>query len=1109
MNIKLFLFTLLFLLPPVSHADIVSGLLSHYKFDEGSGTTAGDSAGSFAGTLMNGPTWTTGKVGSGAIQFDGADDYIAFSNLKLSNQFTFSFWARTEGVAVSSPFSVMAGQWGTYISDCSQNASFLSVTTMVGGQENVGGSACARTGAWTHYAGTYNGSVARLYVNGAETGALNKTGTVNSNFLSFSIGRFSGGGYHFSGAVDDVRLYNRALFASEVTELYNLGTGGGGTTAGDTTAPSVPSGLSAAAVSTTAIDLSWTASTDAVGVTGYKIYRGGVQIGTSVTNSYSDTGLVASTFYSYTVSANDAAGNNSSQSSSASATTQTPPPSTPDTQAPSVPANVISSGSAYNQVSLSWSASTDTGGGVVAGYKIFRNGTQIGTAGVASYTDSTVSPSTSYSYTVSAYDNASPANNSAQSSAVSVTTSGAPVAGAGEDIYVANISQGANNGTSCANARDTVWLNAWNSIDGSTLAWSQVKATDGRVGPGDTLHLCGTIGKQLIVRGSGTSGNPITILFEPSAKISIDLAQPRQNEAINVSGRNWITIDGGSNGIIEALNNGTDSNKVGFNGITAESVSHLTVKNLTIRNIYVRNVTMPPWGRDNARLGGGISSSGSDISILNNSLSDADTLISSSCTSGTDRNLVIKNNKILRSNHGITLGSGGPSNCFLDNVIIADNIIDGEDTWENDSNPYYYDSQGVKVPTVSSGDIGIHRNGIIIFNESPTYGGGISNVKIYRNYINQGKYPKSEGAGTGAIFLISYKPAQAVNINIFNNLFKNVAPQHWGNGFIVTGGDGIFIANNTFVGWNVNGKTGGGSIAVSGRNIHIYNNLKYNAPGLALAYARVDPGPSPFGTMFSDYNLYSGSEDGAFGINPGGIYNTFAGWKAYSSNFDPHSKFALPLLDANYRPTASDTEARGKGMNLTSYCASLPELCKDYSGTPRPATGPWDIGAYEYYSGQPVTPPVVAPPVTTSPVVTPSVAPTPPPSQVSSPSTGNLGGQAPASSPTPSPVSSPLPTSNSQLPTSSFTLSLFKIGTGTGTVTSSVGGISCLPTQMSGGTCVSSSLPSGTSVTLPATPSTGSTFSGWVSGGCAGSAPCTRALTGNTSVNAIFMLLPS
>ena len=89
----------------------------------------------------------------------------------------------------------------------------------------------------------------------------------------------------------------------------------------DVTAPSTPTGLSATAVSTSQIDLSWTASTDNVAVTGYRIYRDSVFITTSAGTTYSDTGLSSNTTYSYTVSATDAASNESSQSSSASATT--------------------------------------------------------------------------------------------------------------------------------------------------------------------------------------------------------------------------------------------------------------------------------------------------------------------------------------------------------------------------------------------------------------------------------------------------------------------------------------------------------------------------------------------------------------------------------------------------------------------------------------------------------------------------------------------------------------------------------------------------------------------------------------------------------------------
>lgn len=93
----------------------------------------------------------------------------------------------------------------------------------------------------------------------------------------------------------------------------------------DTTAPSVPTGLSATAVSSNQIDLSWNASTDNVAVTGYRIYRDNAFVGSASGLTYSDTGLSASTLYSYVVSAIDAASNESARSSTSTATTLAAP----------------------------------------------------------------------------------------------------------------------------------------------------------------------------------------------------------------------------------------------------------------------------------------------------------------------------------------------------------------------------------------------------------------------------------------------------------------------------------------------------------------------------------------------------------------------------------------------------------------------------------------------------------------------------------------------------------------------------------------------------------------------------------------------------------------
>ncbi|MCX8131224.1 MAG: PA14 domain-containing protein [Clostridia bacterium] len=91
----------------------------------------------------------------------------------------------------------------------------------------------------------------------------------------------------------------------------------------DTQAPSVPSGLTASAVSSTQINLRWNSSTDNAGIAGYKIYRNGTHIGTVTSGtSYSDGGLTANTTYVYTILAFDASGNSSAQSAPIVAATQ-------------------------------------------------------------------------------------------------------------------------------------------------------------------------------------------------------------------------------------------------------------------------------------------------------------------------------------------------------------------------------------------------------------------------------------------------------------------------------------------------------------------------------------------------------------------------------------------------------------------------------------------------------------------------------------------------------------------------------------------------------------------------------------------------------------------
>ncbi|MDB5170385.1 MAG: Ricin-type beta-trefoil lectin domain-like, partial [Candidatus Saccharibacteria bacterium] len=164
----------------------------------------------------------------------------------------------------------------------------------------------------------------------------------------------------------------------------------------DISAPSVPANLLVTGSSATAIDISWNASTDDVGVTGYHVYRNTSLIASPATPSYTDSGLTPNTNYTYTVSAFDAVDNTSSQSA------PLPTSTLADTSAPSTPTNVRQTGSTISSISIAWNASSDNVS--VAGYEIYRNGSLVRTQAGTTYTDTGLAVYSTYTYTISAYD---------------------------------------------------------------------------------------------------------------------------------------------------------------------------------------------------------------------------------------------------------------------------------------------------------------------------------------------------------------------------------------------------------------------------------------------------------------------------------------------------------------------------------------------------------------------------------------------------------------------------------------------------------------------------------------------------------------------------------
>ena len=183
----------------------------------------------------------------------------------------------------------------------------------------------------------------------------------------------------------------------------------------DTIAPTAATSLAASGTTQTATNLTWSASTDNVAVTGYDVYQGGVFKATVATTSYSVTGLTAATTYTFTVRARDGAGNISGDSNVATVTTLAIPV---DTTAPSAPASLAASGTTSSSTNLTWTASTDNV--AVSGYDVFQDGVFKANVATTSYAVTSLAASTTYSFYVIAKDAAG--NASAASNTVSITT---------------------------------------------------------------------------------------------------------------------------------------------------------------------------------------------------------------------------------------------------------------------------------------------------------------------------------------------------------------------------------------------------------------------------------------------------------------------------------------------------------------------------------------------------------------------------------------------------------------------------------------------------------------------------------------------------------------
>jgi hypothetical protein len=204
-----------------------AGLVAYYP---GNGN-AQDAAGGNHGTLVNGTAFTTGVIGQ-AFSFDGVDDQVEIPHTAAnspSNAVTVSAWIRPLAYE-DNKHCVSKGSHVNYFSRSYSlqgpwaDGKWRATLSVPGGEVVVASAANAVLAGWSHVLMTYDGTSVKLYVNGELAGSQSTNGLITQTSEPLFLGShkfYAASDYWFNGAVDEVQIYNRALSAAEVAQLYS------------------------------------------------------------------------------------------------------------------------------------------------------------------------------------------------------------------------------------------------------------------------------------------------------------------------------------------------------------------------------------------------------------------------------------------------------------------------------------------------------------------------------------------------------------------------------------------------------------------------------------------------------------------------------------------------------------------------------------------------------------------------------------------------------------------------------------------------------------------------------------------------------------------------
>ena len=217
----------------------VGGLVAAYAFEEGSGGATADASGNNNNGTINGAAWTSaGRYGS-ALSFNGTNSLVTVNkstSLDLTSGLSLEAWVypRALGGWKSVLFKAQGTQGLSYVLQGSSGAAAVPSLGLSVAASNLMAPSPLPLNTWSHLAATYDGARMVLYVNGTQVASRAQTGQISSSTDPLTIGGNSGG-ENFSGSIDEVRIYNRALSASEIQADMTTPVG--------TQPPAAPTGL--------------------------------------------------------------------------------------------------------------------------------------------------------------------------------------------------------------------------------------------------------------------------------------------------------------------------------------------------------------------------------------------------------------------------------------------------------------------------------------------------------------------------------------------------------------------------------------------------------------------------------------------------------------------------------------------------------------------------------------------------------------------------------------------------------------------------------------------------------------------------------------------------